>query len=73
MKLTLIFVCTFLGVILAVAGTVAFFKAPGRLMDWLKLKIGRSDTEVTLLIYVVLMALVVAGGGTVAVSSGESR
>jgi hypothetical protein len=60
-------------VILIVGGTLAFFKALGRLVDWLKLKTGRSDYEVTMGIYVVLVALIIAGGITAAVAAGGAQ
>jgi hypothetical protein len=70
MRLARIFVCAFLGVILATEGIVAFFKALGRMMEWLKVRTGRSDSEVTMFIYVMLMALVIATGFTAASAAG---
>jgi hypothetical protein len=73
LKLAFIFVCAFLGVMLAVAAALAFFKALGKLVEWLKITTGRSETDVMLFLYVVFMALVIAGGITLAVESGESH
>jgi hypothetical protein len=73
MKLALIFVCTFLGVILSVGGTLALFKALIRLVNYLKRRTGRSDTEVMMFVYVVFMALVIAGGVTIAAGAGKTN
>jgi hypothetical protein len=51
----------------------AFFKALGKLVNWLKATTGRSDTEVTMFLYILLMALVIAGGVTIAAAGGESH
>lgn len=73
MKLPLVFVGIFFGVIVAVAGLVATLKAAGKFIDWLKVKSGRSETEITMAMYVVLMALVIAGGMTAAIAAGGSK
>jgi hypothetical protein len=73
MKLALIFICTFLGVILSIAGALGFFKALITLINYLKRRTGRSDTEVVVFVYVVFMALVIAGGVTIAAGAGKAN
>jgi hypothetical protein len=73
MKLALIFICTFFGVILSVGGSLVLFKALIRLMNYLKRRTGRSDTEVTVFVYVVFMAPVIAGGVPIAAGAGKAN
>jgi hypothetical protein len=52
---------------------LAFFKTLIRLMNYLQRRTGRSDTEVLMFVYVVFMALVIAGGVTAAVGAGKAN
>jgi hypothetical protein len=70
-RLALIFVGTFLGILLLIAGGFVLFKAMGKLVEWLKLKTGRSEPEVMIFVYVVFMALVTAASFTAAIAAGE--
>jgi hypothetical protein len=70
MRLTLVFLAAFVGTLLLIAAFIAFFKALGKLIDWVKLRTGRSEMEVALAVYLVLFALIVAGGFTAALAAG---